>query len=354
VSERVDRDLTALAARNRKNQPPLSQTLRTLSGRRPERGWEERFMVWTGFLKKRPRLATLAATAVVAAALLVVPISYDKVVGHDVTLSLAGDGLNQNLVSGIAAEFKEALDSDMVNVNADQDDGNLLYTFSARATGSNAPAVSEAFARTLTGRGLVAEANSTPVKERVSSNVYAMALDNVVHISIDGKSAEELEAEIATQLEAAGLDAQVSVTMEGDDHMRIEVQATAEGDCQIHAGECPQIVLTSGGEPLGGEFEDVSCRMMIKETASGARQLMIEVDDNGNTVTATVDDPESLSDSELAVRVHQQFAAQGLDVSVSAQNGRVRLMSLEGTAEQDSNVKKTTWGQIKNKMKDSN
>ena len=309
-------------------------------------------MAWTGFLKKRPRLATLAATAVVAAALLVVPISYDKVVGHDVTLSLAGDGLNQNLVRGIAAEFKEALDAEMVNVTADQDDGNLLYTFSARATGSNAPAVSEAFARTLTGRGLVAEANSTPVKERVSSNVYAMALDNVVHISIDGKSAEELEAEIAAQLEAAGLDAQVSVTMEGDDHMRIEVQATAEGP--IDEDGHTQIVLTSGGEPLGGEFEDVSCRMMIKEDASGTQQLTIEVDDNGQTVTATIDDPKSLSDGELAARVHEQLAAQGLDISVSAENGRVRLMSLEDAAGQDSNVKKTTWGQLKNKMKDSN
>jgi hypothetical protein len=45
------------------------------------------------FLRTRPALATALGVVLVAAALLMIPISYERTVGYDVTLTLAGNGV---------------------------------------------------------------------------------------------------------------------------------------------------------------------------------------------------------------------------------------------------------------------
>ena len=177
-------------------------------------------------------------------------------------------------------------------------------------------------------------------------------MNNVVTISIDDKSAEELEAEIAAQLEAAGLDAEVSVIMEGDDHMKIEVRAEADGS--MAEGGSPQIVLTSGGEPLAGmgahgEFRDSACRIMIEERQdTGAKSMILELENNGHRVCAKVDNFQDLSDAELASQVQKMFLSQGINTSVSAQDGRVSVRVVD-SADAEAGTEETTWGQLKSK-----
>lgn len=360
MNPRINRDLNSLATQNRRDQPSLSQTIQTVSGKQPEKP-EERFMAWTRFFSGHRRFTALAATVAVAMAMLVVPFSYDKVVGHDVTLTMSGD-LNRDLVQSIAKEFSNALDAEGVNMTSTSDNGSVKYELQTLAKDGDAADIADAFARTLTERGITATATSTQVKERVSSNVYAMAYDNAIHISIDDKSPEELANEIATQFEAAGLDAEVSVIMEGDEQMMIEVRAMSDGS--VPEGGEPQIVLTSGGEPLcgpwtpgggGGEFENASCRIMIEESAAtGSSSMIVEVGNKGETVRAKVENFESLSDDELAAQVQKLLAAQGVNASVSAQNGRISLFVSERdgapTATQGSSATRdATWGELKSK-----
>ena len=353
--DRIQRDLGALGARSRRNPPSLSRTMNALSGRVPKGTWEERLMAWTGFLKMHPRFATLSVTAGVAAALLVVPISYNKVVGHEVAVSLNGSGMSRDLVDGLAAEFKAALHADAVNVVVDESDGGTVYTLSAASPEKHAPAVSRAFSQALTSRGIPAESHSDPIRRKVSGNVYAMAYDNTfgsaIQVEIDGKSAEEIEAEILAQLQAAGFDATVSVTREGDDGMKIEVQAESDGP-QAATGDEAHIVLTKDGQPLTGTLETAHVRM-TKSVDDAGETLTVEVVEGGRTLAAVVKDPGSLSDAELADTVHRQLAEQGLEISVSAQNGRVSLMKLDALKDDATPVEKTTWGRIKNEFGDS-
>jgi hypothetical protein len=350
--DRIRRDLGALGARSRQNPPTLARTMNALSGRVPKGTWEERLMAWTGFLKMHPRFAALTVAATVAAALLVVPISYNKVVGHEVAVSLNGAGVSRDLVDALAAEFKDALHADAVSVRVDESDGQTVYTLSAAAREKQAPAVSRTFASALTARGIPAESHATPIRSKVSGNVYAMAYDNTfgsaIQVEIDGKSAEEIESEILAQLEAAGFDAQVSVTMDGDDHMKIEVKAESEGP-EAATGDEAQIVLTKDGQPLGGALETGQVRM-TKAVDGAGETLTVEVANGGKTLTAVVEDAGSLSDAELADAVHRKLAEQGLDVSVSAENGKITLLNLEDLTDGPAPVEKTTWGRIKKEL----
>lgn len=345
----IDRDLSALAARSRLHPLSLERTIQSLSRKR-ERNKEERFMGWN-FLKGHGRLAaTAAATLAVAAALLVVPVSYDKVVGHEVALSVDGAGLGQESVRGIAGEFKEALHADGVGVDAAMDNGRMIYTFTAKTPEKGAEAVAESFARALDARGISAAAASSPIKERVSGNVYAMAANSVVAISIDGKSEEELETEIANQLAAAGIDADVNVNIQGDDCMEVDIRAEVEGDGTELPAE-PQIVLTSDGAPLAGQMETAAVRVKMTEDQRN-NSLVVEVEDGDQTYAATVQDPGSLSDAQLADQVHQLLAAQGKEFSVSAEDGRIQVMKPAFSGE--NAVRKTSWGKLKQKMSENN
>ena len=353
LDTRIDRDLKALSTRSRQDPPSLSETIHTLAGESPGRQWEERLMALTGFFKSRPRVATFAAVAVLAAALLVVPFSYQKVVGHQVSLVVAGPGVNQTLMQGIASEFKETLDVDEVKMMAEAGETGTEYTLVAETRGKKgAPAIAQAFARSLTAKGYTARSSSSPIKEKVNGSVYAMVMSNTIEIDVDGKTAEQLEAEIVAALTASGIpNAEVSVTL-GDNQMKIEVKAMSEGPIDGDAtDDHAQIVLTSGGEVLGGGGESVEVGIKKIRDENGER-LIVEVTKNGQTATATIQDAGSLSDDDLAEAVRAQLAAQGVDYEVSCLNGRVKVSS--PASDEGSDVRPTTWGKLKQKMNDDN
>jgi len=317
------------------------------------------------FLGSHPRFAVLAGVALAALAFLVVPFSYERVVGQEVTLTLAGDNLTPDVARGIAHELGGSFEHATVNVASQIGEDGRRFILVARIPGEesgSAAVVSEAFAHTLREKGYQVEANVTPVKEKTSGSLYAMAFDNTIRVSVDGKTADELETEIATRLAEAGVpNAQVAVTREGDDCMKIEIQAEAQGE-EGMTDSHPQLVLTSDGQDLGGacmkgETADCDVRLMKKVDEAGDH-LTVEVTRSGQTGSATVDNPSSLSDAELAAAVQQQLAAQGFsDLSVSAQNGRLEIQVLGGetfpqsgdAAVQENDTESATWGSLKKK-----
>jgi hypothetical protein len=75
----------------------------------------------------------------------------------------------------------------------------------------------------------------------------------------------------------------------------------------------------------------------------------VEVTKDGRTVTATVDDAASLSDAELASRIQQILAQQGVDISVSVQDGRIQVLDPAGAGAgaPTGGTRETTWGKLK-------
>lgn len=359
LDDPIGRDLEALASRSQRNVRPLTDTVQRLAGERPKRPWEERLMASFKLLGARPRLAVVGAVAALALALLVIPVSYQRVVGHDVTLQLAGAGIDQSTIRGIATEFKTALNGGPVRVEAQADGAAATFILSSRVpmrSGRSAEAIAQAFAHTLTGKGYTAEAAVTAVREKVSSNVYAMVAENVIRISVDGKSSAEVETAIAEQLAAAGIpNAQVSVTMDGDGNkMEIQVRAEHEGPCDGTATP-PEIVLTAGGEDLGGTGEAARIKICKTMTDEGAR-LVLDVEQAGRIATVTVNNPETLSDAELSAEVQRQLTALGItDLSVSAQDGILKCFDANALLEKSApgatpgGTEKTTFGKVKTK-----
>src|SRR5881409_66780 len=87
----IDHDLVALRSLSDRALPELESSLsaaRRAAGE-PRKG----FAMTLHFLRTRPALATALSVILVAVGLLVIPISYERTVGYDVTLTLAGNGV---------------------------------------------------------------------------------------------------------------------------------------------------------------------------------------------------------------------------------------------------------------------
>src|SRR5262245_52205093 len=107
ATEAIDHDLAALRSLSDRALPELESSLR--AARRRAAGERKGYAMALQFLKTRPALATALGVVLVAAALLVIPISYERIVGYDVTLTLAGNGVPETQVPEIARNFKETL-----------------------------------------------------------------------------------------------------------------------------------------------------------------------------------------------------------------------------------------------------
>jgi len=347
----IDRDLTALGARSRRNVTPLRHFIEGLPAPKPGRPWEEIPMAFLGWFKGRPGVAVPAVVALVAAALLVIPVSYQHTVGQKVTLEVAGADLSRATLDGLVQQFKTALDGGAVRVEARAGDEGTTYALTTTVpanAGASAKAVTGAFVHTLEAKGYTAHAAVDAIREKTSGNVYAMMLDNVIRVSVDGKSAGELETEITQALAAAGIpDAQVSVQMDEPGKMEIQVKAESDGSTPL-PDQPVQLELTSGGQPLGGDLQRAEVRVQRTRDDTG-EHLTLDVTDAGKTATVTVDDPGSLADSELAQRISDALAAEGLTgLSVSVQDGKVQVFHADGAAgNAPAPTQSTSWGNLK-------
>src|SRR5207253_647342 len=93
-----DRDLEALRTISAREVPDLDETIRTIRRRGPESRpapWFSRrnVMALHHSIRTRPAVAAAVAGALAVLIAMVVPVSYDRVVGQDVALTVTGKGL---------------------------------------------------------------------------------------------------------------------------------------------------------------------------------------------------------------------------------------------------------------------
>jgi hypothetical protein len=287
-----------------------------------------------GDLRARPWIATAVAGALAAVALLVIPISYQRVVGYDVALTLGGSTLEVDRIREIAQQFKGLLRADHVTVRA-VDTGRPEFVLDVTVpagSGRSAGAVARAFAAGLVKMGYAASATTSPKKERVSGTVYAYARDRVIEINLDGKSAAQLESEIRQRLAEAGVtDARVSVTDLGGDHRKIGVELEAKrhldptSDPKQLEQAFPELVLKRAGVPIDGKGFTV--RVEKKRSPSGT-SLVVRVGQDGKSAEALVANPESMTDAALTAEIEAQLKRAGLEVTVAVKDGGVEIRPL--------------------------
>jgi hypothetical protein len=337
-------DLDAFAESTSERLPSLPHVIaRARIDDRKQLTWKEKVMTTTASATRRPWLVTAAVTAVMAIVLLAVPISYQRTTGHEVKLTLSGDGLDAARAAGIAKELKTALHAQSVVAMEANDGGKDALTLTATVPGGDAASaqvVAETFARSLEAKGYHATSAVRPIREKVSDSMVAYARDNLIRIPVDDKSAAELEAEIKNQLAMAGLpDAKVSVTDEvinGKPARKFKVEVDhqktgtpeemAEFDAKVN-GE-PQIVLTKDGQVLPEMGQGVQMRMMKKKSADGHVTTVIETTSNGQTYKAEIPNSETMSEPQLAQAIEAELQRAGARVRVTWENGHLDVQPL--------------------------
>ncbi len=300
AAETLQADLRALRSTRAHDLPTLDQTARSLRKLGAENNPGGSLM--TMFRKTRTRrgLLTAAATAVVAVALLFIPVSYQKTVGRDVALTLSGPALDASQLQKIAREFKASLGAESVALRMEDGASSVLTAKVSGPSGARADRVARAFARNLVERGFAADVRTTRRVERVLGSLYALAMNNIIEIRVssDGKSEAQVADEIRGQLEAAGIEHPVvDYKREGDrTTLLIEAQKTAGAGEDTTLCNTDIRVSVDGREPSPGQIE----RSTVK-------------------VRRTPD----MTDEQVIEEVQRQLREQGREADVSIENGRI-------------------------------
>jgi type IV pilus biogenesis protein CpaD/CtpE len=159
----------------------------------------------------------------------------------------------------------------------------------------------------------------------------AYAFDRLINISVDGKSAAALEAEIRDRLAQAGVpDAQVSVTDQpgGGREIRMTMERERQGDAPpVPPEPMPQVVLTKGGAPIA-DAEGTTVKIQ-KKVVDGVSSLLVDVTSKGRTVKVEVPNSGSLSDSALEEMISSKLRQAGIDARVSVVGGKVSIDSVK-------------------------
>lgn len=319
-SDAIGHDLEALRSLSDRAKPGLETSLG--AARRALGEKREGFAMVARFVRTRPALATVLGVIVVAAALLVIPISYERTVGYDVALTLEGGSLPQAQVREIARGFKETLGAEGTTVTAAMENGHLAYVLHASAS-RDVRGNASAFAKELDAHGIAAKVETTPRRETVSSNVYAYAMSQVIEISTDGKSAAQLEAEIRSRLQAAGItQAEVSVQDVGENGREVKINAQRTHEAGAGLEEVPELVLTRDGKPIQA---GLSIRIMKKKDASGATTRTMVVAADGRTTTVEIPDTGAMGDAALAAEIEKRLLAAGFDAVVTVHGDAITV-----------------------------
>ena len=336
VDERIANDLGALRSVRAQDLPSLHETIRDAQKLRPDPGLEPNgirriLMQALGFIRTRPLVAAASVAVVLVIASMVIPVSYDKVTGHDVALTISGTSLTPEQLPGIAKDMKTRLGAGAVSVQAEAGNARMSFVLSAMASGRSRSEVAEAtsgLVHDLAAKGVSAGVNVAPHREHVRYPVAAYAWDQIIQISVDGKSAAQLENEIRQKLAEAGVpNAEVSVsdgTNGRNVSLKVEQLRSSDDASTGPAEPMPQLVLTKDGAPLGGE-NAVKVQLQKRKTQDGAVTLIADVVAHGKSAKIEVPNVQSMSDSDLANTFQTKFREAGLNVNVTATNGQLKI-----------------------------
>ena len=340
LDERIAQDLGALRSVRAQDLPSLHETIRSAQTLRPDPGLEPNgirriLMQALGFTRTRPLVAAATVAVVLVVASMVIPISYDKVTGHDVALTLAGGDLPMEQVASVAKDMKARLGAGSVSVEAEAGNAGMSFVLRATASDRSRSEIAEAtsgLVHELAAKGIGASVNLAPHKERVRYPVAAYAWDQIIQISVDGKSAAQLENEIRQRLAEAGVpDAQVSVSdvSNGGRNVDLRIERIRTNDDPAAPAErMPQLVLTKDGAPLSGG-NAVQVKVQKRKTQDGAITLVADIAAHGKNATVEIPNVQNMSDMELQNALSTKFRENGLNLNVTVTNGKISVEPVE-------------------------
>ena len=279
--------------------PALDDTAHLLRESAPGRAWdqseEDFWMKSRRVLSARPWVTAVVAVAVVAAILGIIPVSYERTSGHDVVLRLAGPAPDAAALDQIATEFQSALGAGEVRVHRSMlsEPATEIEAFAPSRSRREVTRTAGAYAAVLGGRGIHAQAEVVPRRERVSSTVYAFAMDRAIELRIDraGKTPAQMEADIRAQLEAAGMkDPEVHVS-EANGQTQIQINSRSD-----EAGAKRDIKVELNADPL-----------------------------NPTIHRFEVERKPGMTDAEVKADIERQMREAGVEGEVTVQNGEVRV-----------------------------
>lgn len=292
----IDADLLAFAESTARGMPTIRDTerlLRTHTQRPMASGGS--FMEALHRLRRHPRVLTGLGAGVLAG-LLLMPISWERTIGHTVEITLPGSAREQVAdrarVARLARQVRLALHAEAVQVKAGE--GGLVL--SARVPSRSRAEVqrrADALLKGLAREQLPGRAQVTPRTEQVSGRVYARALDRVIEVRVDmsGKDANQIEAEIRDQLQRQGVsDAEVQVQRSGHE-TRVQI---------------------------GAEVGDRTLRIE-RHTQGGAPLLEIKMGD-----LDTRREP-GMTDDGLREKIERQLRTRGLEPQVTVHGDEIRI-----------------------------
>lgn len=273
-------------------------------GREPASPEEKRGLMKTLYpLHRRLQLLTAVLTGGLLTATLLWPVSYDRTVGHTVTLSLppAGPGspggpLAPEAVRSLANRLKQAVGAGAVRVTTGGPGTPLVLT--ARVPSRSRREVERQLAgltAALHAEHLAVTASLLARTEHHTGRVYAMALDKLIDIRVDtaGKSDSQVATEIRDQLTRTGLTPDsVQFQRTGDE---------SQADIQVHDGDHEMHVM--------------------RRQKGGPSELHIEA---GGLDTERT---PGMTDTQLREKIERQLSARGLTATVTIHDDQVQIQA---------------------------
>jgi hypothetical protein len=227
------------------------------------------------------------------------PVSYERTVGHTVTLSVpppaaTDPGGGRERVRSLAERLKRAVGASAVRVTASGPEQPLILT--ARVPSRSQKEVEQKLAgltAALHAEQVEVTARITARTERHNGRVYAMALDKLIDIRVDttGKSDSQVETEIRDQLTRSGLTPDTVAFQRTGDESEANIKAH-DGDHEVH---------------------------LVQRHKGGPGELHIEA---GGLDTERT---PGMTDAELRDKIERQLIARGLTPTVTVHGDDVQI-----------------------------
>jgi hypothetical protein len=309
LDRRIEQDRQSLGAATRAGLWSLERVRRTVAAEIRHQPRGASIVSTIHRLKSRPRLVSLIGVCALAAALLVIPIRYQRTIGHKVELTVSGAALDRVGLARLAGEVEQVTRASSLAVSRANGKAVLGLELAGWSE-ERAERAAAALVERLRERAFTAEARVSPITETVSGNVYAMVLDRIIVIDVDteGKTDQEVEDEIRAQLLDEGV-AEPSVNYHSDPEQTV---VRVEGE---HEGRVFKVV-----QKQVGDEREPSVKMEIGWLDTSREPGM--------------------TDEQLEAKIRSQLEARGLqgDVEVNGDDVRVRMHKHacegEGCAEQ--------------------
>jgi hypothetical protein len=326
VDERIANDSRRLRSVRAQDLPSLHETIRDAQKLRPDPGLEPNgirriLMQALGFIRTRPLVAAASVAVVLVIASMVIPVLLRQSDGS----RRGPDDLRDQPHAGAAPWDREGHEGPArrgIGLGSGRSgERGMSFVLSAMASGRSRrrwPRPRAAWFMTWPRRRERRGERRSPQGARPYP-VAAYAWDQIIQISVDGKSAAQLENEIRQKLAEAGVpNAEVSVS-DGTNgrNVTLKVRAASLERRRLHgARRADAAARAHEGRRSSGRRERGQGSAPEAEDQDGAVTLIADVVAHGKSAKIEVPNVQSMSDSELANTFQTKFREAGLNVNV--------------------------------------